>query len=48
MAQVFGREKNTFEDEIRYDVYYIEHYSLILDFLIIGKTIFVVLSRAIR
>jgi lipopolysaccharide/colanic/teichoic acid biosynthesis glycosyltransferase len=48
MAQVFGRDKNTFEDEVRYDVYYIEHYSLLLDLLIIGKTFFVVLARAFR
>jgi lipopolysaccharide/colanic/teichoic acid biosynthesis glycosyltransferase len=48
MAQVFGREKNSFEDEVRYDVYYIEHYSILLDFLIIGKTFFVVIGRALK
>ncbi|GAB0174792.1 MAG: sugar transferase [Candidatus Altimarinota bacterium] len=48
MAQVFGRDKNTFDDEVRYDVYYIEHYSLLLDFLIIGKTFLVILTRAFR
>lgn len=48
MAQVFWRDKNTFEDEVRYDVYYIEHYSLLLDFLIIAKTFLVILVRAFR
>ena len=48
MAQVFWRDKNTFEDEIRYDVYYIEHYSLLLDFLIIAKTMLVIINRALH
>ncbi|MBP9812524.1 sugar transferase, partial [Candidatus Gracilibacteria bacterium] len=48
MAQVFGRDKNTFEDEVRYDVYYIEHFSLLLDLLIIGKTFLVIGIRAFR
>lgn len=45
MAQVYGREKNSFEDEVAYDRYYIEHYSPLLDILILGKTFFVVLRR---
>jgi exopolysaccharide biosynthesis polyprenyl glycosylphosphotransferase len=48
MAQVFWRDKNTFEDEVRYDVYYIEHFSLLLDLLIIGKTFLVIGIRAFR
>jgi lipopolysaccharide/colanic/teichoic acid biosynthesis glycosyltransferase len=45
MAQVYGREKNTFEDEVAYDRYYIEHYSPLLDLMILGKTFFVVIRR---
>lgn len=45
MAQVYGREKNTFEDEITLDTYYIEHYSMILDLLILARTLWVVLRR---
>jgi lipopolysaccharide/colanic/teichoic acid biosynthesis glycosyltransferase len=48
MAQVFWRDKNTFEDEVRYDIYYIEHYSLLLDLLIIWKTFLVIFIRAFR
>lgn len=48
MAQVFGRDKNTFEDEVRYDIYYIEHYSLLLDFLILAKTFLVIIIRAMK
>lgn len=48
MAQVSGREKNSFEEEVAYDVYYIEHYSILLDFLILMKTIGVVVIRAFR
>ncbi len=46
MAQVYGRESNTFEDEIGLDTYYIEHYSPILDVLIFFRTILVVIRRA--
>ncbi len=45
MAQVYGREKNSFEDEVAYDRYYIEHYSPLLDLLILAKTFFVVIRR---
>ena len=47
MAQVYGRERNTFEEEVALDSYYIEHYSPILDFLIFGRTILVVIERAL-
>ena len=46
MAQVYGREHNTFEEEVGLDTYYIEHYSPILDILIFFRTIFVVIRRA--
>ena len=48
MAQVYGREKNSFEEEVGYDTYYIEHYSIILDTIILMKTFLVVLARAFR
>jgi lipopolysaccharide/colanic/teichoic acid biosynthesis glycosyltransferase len=48
MAQVSWREKNSFEEEVAYDIYYIEHYSIVLDIIIIIKTIWVVWSRALR
>ncbi len=45
MAQVNWRDKNTFEDEVKLDIYYIENWSLLLDIKILFKTIFVVLWR---
>ena len=48
MAQVYGREKNTFEEEVSLDTYYIEHYSPILDFLILARTLYVIVDRAFR
>lgn len=48
MAQVSGREKNSFEDEVTFDVYYIEHYSLLLDILILLKTSLVVIGRSLE
>lgn len=39
MAQVSGRSDLDFEDEFRFDVYYIENWSMLLDFIIILKTI---------
>jgi exopolysaccharide biosynthesis polyprenyl glycosylphosphotransferase len=48
MAQVYGREKNSFEEEISLDTYYIEHYSLILDLLILLRTGIVIITRAFR
>ncbi len=48
MAQVYGRERNTFEEEVSLDTYYIEHYSPILDFLIFARTLYVVIERAFR
>ncbi len=48
MAQVSWREKNSFEDEVRYDRYYIEHYSPLLDIMILLRTFFVVIARAFR
>ena len=45
MAQVYGREKNTFKDEIMLDRHYIENYSFWLDIVIFMRTFAVVLTR---
>jgi lipopolysaccharide/colanic/teichoic acid biosynthesis glycosyltransferase len=45
MAQVYGRDKNTFKNEIMLDTYYIEHYSITLDLSILLRTFFVVFVR---
>ena len=45
LAQISGRRELPFEDEVRLDNYYIEHWSPWLDFIILMKTPFVVLSR---
>ncbi len=46
MAQVYGRERNTFDEEIRLDRYYIENYSFFLDIAILMRTAGVILTRA--
>jgi exopolysaccharide biosynthesis polyprenyl glycosylphosphotransferase len=43
LAQVSGRSGLGFEDEVRLDVYYIEHWSLWLDIKLILKSVLVVL-----
>jgi lipopolysaccharide/colanic/teichoic acid biosynthesis glycosyltransferase len=48
MAQVYGRDKNTFREEITLDTYYIEHYSASLDLAIFLRTILVVIQRVWR
>jgi lipopolysaccharide/colanic/teichoic acid biosynthesis glycosyltransferase len=45
MAQVYGRDTNSFEQEITLDTYYIEHYSISLDMAILLRTVFVVIGR---
>jgi lipopolysaccharide/colanic/teichoic acid biosynthesis glycosyltransferase len=45
MAQVYGRDHNTFDEEVTLDRYYIEHYSILLDIVILGRTLFVVMAR---
>ncbi|MBI5755189.1 sugar transferase [Candidatus Peregrinibacteria bacterium] len=44
MAQIHGRSDLDFEEEVKLDSYYIEHWSLWLDTKILLKTIFVVLK----
>ncbi len=45
MAQTHGRHKNSFDQEVSLDTYYIEHWSLFLDLKILMKTVIVVLFR---
>lgn len=45
MAQVYGRDKNSFKDEVALDTYYIENYSLSLDIAIFLRTFLVVVTR---
>jgi exopolysaccharide biosynthesis polyprenyl glycosylphosphotransferase len=45
MAQVSGRSDLAFEDEYRYDVFYIENWSLFLDINICFKTFFALIKR---
>ena len=45
LAQISGRSDLSFEDEVRLDTFYIENWRLLLDFIILIKTPFVVLSR---
>ncbi len=44
MAQTHGRHRNTFEQEVILDTYYIEHWSLSLDVRICLRTIFVIVG----
>jgi exopolysaccharide biosynthesis polyprenyl glycosylphosphotransferase len=45
LAQISGRSDLSYNEEIRLDVFYIEHWSLWLDSIISVKTPFIVLSR---
>ncbi len=45
MAQVHGREKNSFHKEAELDLFYIENWSILLDFKIILKTLSYILTR---
>jgi len=44
MWQVSGRSELTFDEWVRLDAYYIEHWSLWLDFVILLKTIWVIIK----
>jgi len=45
MAQVSGSSKLSFDDEVGLDTYYIENWSLKLDFVILAKTFLIFLKR---
>ena len=44
--QVSGRSDTTFEERVRYDVYYVHNWSIWLDLYILLRTVWVVFSRA--
>jgi lipopolysaccharide/colanic/teichoic acid biosynthesis glycosyltransferase len=44
--QVSGRHELAFDDYIRYDLFYVENWSLALDLQIIARTVPALLSRA--
>ncbi|MCB9025440.1 MAG: sugar transferase [Bdellovibrionaceae bacterium] len=46
LAQVSGRNDICWEDRLNYDVFYVENWSLYLDFKIIYHTIWIVLKRS--
>lgn len=45
LPQISGRSDLSFEEEVKLDTYYIEHWSLKLDFIILFKTPFAVLGQ---
>lgn len=45
LAQISGRSDLSFEEESRLDIYYMEHWRLSLDLVILFKTIFAVLRK---
>ena len=45
MAQISGRSDLEFEEEVRLDTFYLEHWSLILDFIILIKTPFILFKK---
>jgi exopolysaccharide biosynthesis polyprenyl glycosylphosphotransferase len=45
ISQISGRSDLNFEDEVRLDVYYIEHWSLLLDIIIVLKTPFILFRK---
>jgi len=46
LAQVSGRNSLTWEEKFKYDLEYVDNYSLLLDMKILFRTIRCVLSRA--
>lgn len=45
LPQVNWRENNSFDQEVKLDIFYMENWSFLLDFKILFKTIWVVLKR---
>lgn len=45
LAQVSGRNSLTWPEKIKYDIFYVEHWSLVLDIKIMLKTIKVIIKR---
>jgi lipopolysaccharide/colanic/teichoic acid biosynthesis glycosyltransferase len=45
MAQVNGRDNNSFDSETRLDIFYIENWNILLDLKILCKTLPAIISR---
>ena len=45
MAQVNGREKNSFDEETKLDIFYIENWSILLDSKILLKTLPIIFNK---
>jgi len=45
MAQVNWRETNSFDDEVKFDIFYIENWTFLLDLKILFKTFWSILKR---
>ncbi|MBI5229888.1 MAG: sugar transferase [Candidatus Magasanikbacteria bacterium] len=45
MAQISGRSDLAFEEEVRLDTFYLEHWSLIIDFVVLIKTPFILFKK---
>ncbi len=45
LAQISGRSNLSFEEEVRLDTFYLEHWSIILDIIILIKTPFAVIKN---
>lgn len=45
IAQVNGRENNSFDDEVKLDIFYIENWNFLLDIKIFLKTFSIVINR---
>ena len=45
LAQISGRSELDFETEVKLDTFYLEHWNLLIDIIILVKTPFVVLWR---
>lgn len=45
MGQINGRDKNTFDKEVKLDIFYIENWSLVLDLKILLKTFPILFQR---
>jgi len=44
LAQVSGRHSLSWEEKFAYDIYYVDHASIVLDFTILVRTIFLIFS----
>jgi lipopolysaccharide/colanic/teichoic acid biosynthesis glycosyltransferase len=45
VAQISGRSNLSFDEEVKLDTYYIEHWSIFMDLIIVIKTPFAILAK---